>query len=165
MKTIHSFKKIAAVSISTSILFASCASKTMIQSNPSNAKLYINDEYAGTTPFSYKDTKILGSTNDVRLEKEGYETFYSSFTRNEKADVGAIIGGVFVLVPFLWTMKYKDSRTYELLPVGGTPEKKEALTNASDSKAKRLRDLKQLLDEEVITKAEFEKEKEKILNE
>lgn len=165
MKSIHSFKKITAVTISTSILFASCASKTMIQSNPSNAKLYINNEFVGNTPFDYKDSKIVGSTNDVKLEKEGYETFYSSFSRSEKADVGAIIGGVFLLFPFLWTMKYKDSRTYELLPVNGSSQKNEPLTSVNDSKAKRLRDLKQLLDEEVITKAEFEKEKEKILNE
>ena len=85
-------------------LFTSCASRTLIQSNPIGAKVYIQGEYAGTTPYSYKDTKIVGSTTDLKIEKEGYEPFSTSFSRNEKADVGAIIAGVFVLVPFLWTM-------------------------------------------------------------
>lgn len=100
------------------ILFASCSSTTLIQSSPSGAKVYLNGEYAGVTPYSHTDTKIVGSSTQVRLEKEGYETLNSAFSRNEDADVGAIIGGIFFLFPFLWTMKYKPVRTYELVPSG-----------------------------------------------
>jgi len=45
---------------------------------------------------------------------EGYEDFLGSFSRDEEVDVGAIIGGIFFLFPFLWTMKYKPFHTYEL---------------------------------------------------
>jgi hypothetical protein len=38
----------------------------------------------------------------------------SALSRNERADVGAIIGGIFLLFPFLWTMKYNPVHTYEL---------------------------------------------------
>ena len=100
------------------ILFASCSSTTLIQSVPNGAKVYLNGEYAGVTPYSHTDTKIVGSTTMVRLEKEGYETMNTAFSRNEDADVGAIIGGIFFLFPFLWTMKYKPTRTYELIPLG-----------------------------------------------
>jgi len=99
-----------------SVLLTSCASTTMILSIPDGAKLYLNEEIAGTTPYTHSDTKIVGSTTRVRLEKEGYETFYTSFSRDEEVDVGAIIGGIFVLVPFLWIMKYKPIHTYELKP-------------------------------------------------
>lgn len=78
----------------------------------------MNGEYKGVTPYHYSDTKIVGSTNQVRLEKEGYETFNASFSRDEKADVGAIIGGIFFLFPFLWTMKYNPTHIYELRPNG-----------------------------------------------
>ena len=100
------------------ILFASCSSSTLIQSSPSGAKVYLNGEYAGVTPYTHTDTKIVGSSTQVRLEKEGYETLNTAFSRNEDADVGAIIGGIFFLFPFLWTMKYKPVRTYELVPSG-----------------------------------------------
>ena len=78
-----------------SILFTSCVSTTMIQSNPSGAKIYLNGELVGTTPYTYKDTKIVGSTTTATLEKEGHEPLNTSFSRNEETDVGAIIGGIF----------------------------------------------------------------------
>jgi hypothetical protein len=37
-------------------------------------------------------------------------------SRNEEFDVLACIGGVFVLVPFLWIMKYKPVHQFELQP-------------------------------------------------
>ncbi len=89
----------------------------MIQSEPNGAKVYLNGGTVGKTPYTMRDTKIIGSCTAVRIEKDGYETFNTAICRNEKADVGAIICGFFVLVPFLWTMKYKPTHSYELTPV------------------------------------------------
>ncbi len=160
--------KATSLILAGSILLASCSSTTLIQSNPTGAKVYVNDEPVGTTPYKYSDTKILGSKTDVRLEKEGYETYYASFYRNEEVDVSAIIGGLFVWVPFLWTMQYKPTHTYELTPTSELDTVKDKVLTQSfeiKSKANRLRELKKLLDEKVITQEEFEKEKAKILEE
>ena len=151
-----------------SVFLTSCASTTIIQSNPSGAKVYLNGEPVGTTPYIHRDTKIVSSTTTVKLEKDGYDPLNTSFSRDEEVDVGAIIGGIFVLVPFLWTMKYKPTHTYELTPSSGTEQQKIKITpqqNQSKSKADRLRELKQLLDEKIITQEEYEKEKKKILEE
>ena len=150
------------------VLLTSCSSTTMIQSNPSGARVYLNGESVGTTPYTHQDTKIVGSTTTVRLEKEGYEPLYTFFSRDEEVDVGAIIGGLFVLFPFLWTMKYKPTHTYELTPSSGNDQQTIKTTPQKDqdkTKADRLRELKQLLDEKVITQEEFDKEKTKILKE
>ncbi len=152
--------KITSIILAGATLFTSCASKTLIQSNPVGAKVYIQGEYAGTTPYSYKDTKIVGSTTDLKIEKEGYESFITSFSRNEKADVGAIIGGIFVLVPFLWTMKYKEQHTYELIPLGSGAKKESTDTSLSA----KLQELKKMYDDKLITKEEYEKQREKVLN-
>lgn len=109
--------KSSALLMAVVVLFASCSSSTLIQSEPSGAKLYMNGEYMGVTPFSYSDTKIVGSSTEIRLEKEGYEPLYTMMSRDETVDVGAIIGGVFFLFPFLWTMKYKPTHNYELIPL------------------------------------------------
>jgi hypothetical protein len=98
------------------ILFSGCSSTTQIVTIPPGAKLYINGEYYGETPYTYTDTKIVGSTNLVNIKKEGYKDFNNAFSRDEEVDIGALIGGVFVLIPFLWIMKYKPVRTYELEP-------------------------------------------------
>ncbi|MGM0667471.1 MAG: PEGA domain-containing protein [Bacteroidota bacterium] len=113
MKLSFSVKAIALL-LAISVLFASCASTTIIQSDPPGAKLYLNGEPVGETPYTHTDTRIIGSTNTVMLTKEGYEDFMASFSRDEEVDIGAVIGGIFFLFPFLWTMKYKPFHTYEL---------------------------------------------------
>ena len=161
MKITKKGTKSIAIFLSIIILFSSCASTTIINSSPNGAKLYLNDEYVGETSYIHKDTKIVGSTTSVRLEKDGYETYKGSFSRNEKVDGGAIIGGIFLLFPFLWTMKYKPSRTYELKKI----DNKEGNSQNKNSKSDRLRELKKLFDEGIINQEEFEKEKKKILEE
>jgi hypothetical protein len=99
------------------ILFSSCASTTLMQSIPTGAKLYMDGEPVGTTPYAHTDTKIVGSTTPFRMVLDGYQDYNGMLKRNEEANVGAIIGGVFLLFPFLWTMDYKPSHTYELIPV------------------------------------------------
>ncbi len=159
--------KTVSLFLAGTILLSSCASTTMIQSIPSGAKVYLNGEPVGKTPYSHTDTKIVGSTTTVKLEKEGYEPLNTSFSRNEEADVGAIIGGIFVLIPFFWTMKYKPTHTYELSPILDNNQTTISKENQQNTKSKvdRLRELKQLLDEKIITQEEYEKEKKKILEE
>ncbi|GBU07169.1 hypothetical protein AwDysgo_05000 [Bacteroidales bacterium] len=141
----------------------------MIQTSPREARLFIDGEPVGTTPYHYSSTKIIGSQTKIRLEKEGYETLNTSFARDEEADVGAIIGGVFFLVPFLWTMKYKSTHNYELLRTSS----KSSLKNSSEkelvptgqTKIERLREMNSALEEGIISKSEYEKERKKILDE
>lgn len=158
-----------AAALAGAVLLSSCASSTTIQSNPTGAKVYLNGEPVGVTPYTHTDTKIVGSTTQVRLEKDGYETLYTAFSRNEEADVGAIIGGVFLLVPFLWTMKYKPQRMFELKPSFGFHDAPLRLTAPPEvttkAKADRLRELKKLFDEKLINETEYEREKQKILDE
>ena len=115
-KKLLGISKVLAVFLAFSIFLTSCASSTRIVSEPPGAKVYLDGEYVGQTPYTMRDTKIVGSCTDVTLKKEGYKEFYTSICRNEKADVGAIIGGLLFLVPFLWTMKYKPVHRYELIP-------------------------------------------------
>ena len=108
---------------STAVLCATallaCSSETVIRSNPPGAKVFIDGSYVGTTPYTMSDTKIVGSTTSVTLQYPGYQPFTASIHRSEEFDVVACIGGVFLLVPFLWIMGYKPDHTFELQPGGG----------------------------------------------
>ncbi|ARK12245.1 PEGA domain-containing protein [Fibrivirga algicola] len=163
-------------------LLSSCSSSTLISSQPAGAKLFVNGQYKGTTPYEYSDTKIVGSTTDLRLEKDGFEPLQVPLVRNERADAGAIVGGVFLLFPFLWTMKYDPDHTYQLrplpdtgrsiptspastaVPLYGVPNATAPQTVSSSSKADRLREIKKLYDEKILTEKEYEAEKKKILD-
>jgi hypothetical protein len=90
-----------------------CGSTTVIRSTDSNVRIYVDGEYKGKGQVTHSDTKIIGSTTSVRFAKDGCEDQNFTFTRSEEFDVGACIGGAFVLVPFLWVQKYKPERTYE----------------------------------------------------
>lgn len=151
--------------LACSVLFTGCYSTTMIESVPSNAKVFIDGEYVGETPYSHTDSKIVGSSMIVKIEKEGFQPKVSTITKDEEPDVGAIIGGVFFMVPFLWTMQYKPTHTYELKSLSGiAPESQPLSTPLVKSKVDKLRELKTLLDDKIITAEEFEKEKAKILS-
>ncbi len=100
---------------------ASCASSTVIGANVPGAKVYIDGEMVGTAPYTMTDTKIVGSATQIRIEAPGYQPFQAIINRSEEFSILACIGGVFLLVPFLWIMDYKPTHNYELTPAGGQP--------------------------------------------
>lgn len=166
--------KIISVFISLLILFTSCVSTTWIRSEPTGAKVFINDEYVGDTPYSYSDKKIIDSRTTIKLEKENFKVLRAEFFRDEEMDVGPVIAGCFLLVPFLWTYKYFPSHNYILEPLSQAEEKVSKKENIKEEKeinsviykdkTQQLLDLKKLLDAGVLTQEEFDKEKKKILD-
>jgi hypothetical protein len=116
----HSRASQRLVAASTLLLFTvGCASTTVIRSEPSGATVYIDGSKVGKTPYTYSDTKTVGSSTRIRLKKEGFEDFETVISRNEEFQVGPCIGGVFFLVPFLWVMGYQPDHNYELSPLSG----------------------------------------------
>ena len=154
------------VFLALALLSAGCASTTMIQSNPGNAKVYLDGTLVGETPYRHTDARIVGSSMTIRLEKDGYDPLVSTITKDEVINMEAVVGGLFVVVPLLWCMEYQPEHMYELKPSTVEEEAKPAIQNihrSSWSKADKLRELKQLLDEKILTPDEFEKEKVKVL--
>lgn len=105
------FNLLVTVVLSGSIV--ACSSTTMIRSTDADAKIFVDGEYKGKGTVTHSDTKMVGATTSVRLEKAGCEPKHFTFSRNEEFDAGACAGGVLVLVPFLWIQKYKAERVYE----------------------------------------------------
>lgn len=113
--------RVAAVVTLFTFALAACSSSTVIQTNVPGARVYLDGAYVGTTPYVMSDTKIVGSTTQVRIEAPGYQPVNAIITRSEDFSVGACIGGVLVLVPFLWIMGYNPSHTYLMEPATGAP--------------------------------------------
>ncbi len=96
-------------------LIGGCASKTVIRSRPEGAIAYLDNIRLGPTPQNYSDTAILGSTKQLRLEKEGYLPL-NTVIRKYQFAIGPCIGGIFVLVPFLWVEGYPGAYEFTLEP-------------------------------------------------
>lgn len=145
-------------------MFSSCESITMIQSAPEGAKVYMDGQMVGTTPHLHKDEKIIFSKTSFRLEKEGYEPYRFILNRNEEPEVGAIVGGFFTGgITWLWSLGYTPERTFELVPSG--PAQPGKYPDPLKGMADKLRLLKELYDEGILTQEEYEQRKKKILEE
>lgn len=95
-------------------LLSSCASTTVLRSSPPDAKVYLDGSLVGRTPFTLTDQKITGAVTQVKLVREGCGEFSGVLTKSEEVNVGAVVGGLFFLVPFLWTMGYKTDHMFEI---------------------------------------------------
>jgi len=111
------FVKTTAIVLSAILLLSGCASSTLISSNPNGAKLYLDGMNVGTTPYKLTDFKITGAETSILMVMDGYEDFNGLLKKNEKANVGAIVAGCFLLFPFFWATGYDAMHTYELRPV------------------------------------------------
>ncbi len=149
------------------VLFAGCASSTMIKSVPSGADVLINGDKVGITPYLYTDTRVSFSPINVEIVKEGYETLYVTIRRDEEFNVGTFIGGCFIPPLWLWTLDYKPTRSYTLQPMLNvlSEDSVQEIKFNGTTKLEKLRELKQMLDEKLITEKEYEKLKAKILEE
>ncbi|MDA3818529.1 MAG: PEGA domain-containing protein [Prolixibacteraceae bacterium] len=124
--------KLLSIFFALLIAVTSCSSTTYIESTPTGADLYLDGESVGQTPYAMTDTKPMFSCTTLRMEKEGYQTLYNSICRDEEADVGAIIGGFFFWVPFIWSMKYKPHHHYKLRQLDDAKPKKQDNKNKYD---------------------------------
>ena len=105
-------KRLTAIMMVFFFLFG-CASATVIKSNPPGAKLLLDGQYKGDTPYTYSDRATAGTMRTVTLRKEGYKDFTGSIKR-EKFSVPAFIGGLFFIIPFIWITEYPSEYTFEM---------------------------------------------------
>ena len=92
-----------------------CSSSTSIRVDDPDARIYVNDEYVGTGRAHYSDRKPAFTIQEVTLRKDGCESQNYRFRRNERPDIGAIIGAYYLAVPLFWAAQYKDRHTYEFV--------------------------------------------------
>ena len=90
-----------------------CASATVIKSNPPGAKLYLDGQFKGETPYTYSDRAAAGTMRTVTLKKEEYKDFTGNIKR-EQLSVPALIGGILFLIPLIWVLEYPSQYTFEM---------------------------------------------------
>jgi hypothetical protein len=123
----------ALVSVVCAFSLVACSSTTVIRTTDPETKIYLDGEYRGTGSVVESNTRLVGSTTMVKLQKPGCAAKNVHFSRNEEVDVGALIGGIFLLVPFLWIMKYKPEHVYEYRCISaGAPTSDETVPYATE---------------------------------
>lgn len=106
--------------ISGALAMSGCASTILLRTDPTGADIYVDGIYHGPSPVPYTDTEIVGATHQIEARLPGYETLYATFRRNGNANIGAIIGGLCLWIPFLWVLDYPTTAIYRLRPIDGS---------------------------------------------
>jgi len=92
-----------------------------ISTEPEGAKVYIDKEYKGDTPYVYKDQRPFWTELNVKLVKDNYEDFDIIIKKSDgELNYGAGCGGLFCIgiagLPFsLWLFNYPEEKKYELI--------------------------------------------------
>ena len=105
-------RKLIALAMAFFFLFGH-ASSTLIKSNPPGAKLYLDRQVLGETPYTYSDRAAARTMRTVTLKKEGYKDFNGTIKRGQLS-VGALIGGIFLLIPLIWILEYPPQYNFEM---------------------------------------------------
>ena len=105
-------KKFIALSL-IFFFFFGCGSSTVIKSNPTGAKLYLDGQLKGETPYTYSDSAAAGTLRTVTLKKEEYKDFTGTIKR-EQLSVPALIGGIIFIIPLIWVLGYPSQYIFEM---------------------------------------------------
>lgn len=82
-----------------------CASQTTITSTPPNAKLTIDGQPVGTTPYQYVESSTwLWSKHQVQANKQGYQPGYRMISAS--ISPAHLILGLFCCFPFIAVGQY-----------------------------------------------------------
>ena len=76
------------------IALSACSSSTLIETIPPGAKVFMNGEYVGDTPYQHSDKKIVLSKTIMELEKPGFQPRRVILSKDEEPNIGAILGGI-----------------------------------------------------------------------
>ena len=102
-------RQITSLFLAFLLLFTSCASTTTIGVIPRSveAEIYADGKYIGDAPAVLKDSKISGAGTMIAIEAEGYEDYKAYIEKSDHINMGALVGGIFLVVPYIWIMGYE----------------------------------------------------------
>jgi hypothetical protein len=156
-----------------SVLFLfGCASTTYIKTIPSGAKVMDANSIKGLTPYMHWD-RAMGGSRTFTLKKEGYKDKTITITKTDFNPMRLIAPPV---LAWPWVYDYPDEYIFELDESGQTiPKTVQSIPTSSNLETQpkiadpsgymqKLRELKKLKDEQLITDKEYEQKRKAIVD-
>ena len=107
-------QKLLAILLACAVVFAGCASTTVIQSEPTGAQLRIDGQPVGATPVTFTEQAVwLWTKHQVTLEAPGYNPYHGMM--NAQVSPLYLILGLLCLLPFLLVGEFRPTYYYVLI--------------------------------------------------
>ena len=119
--------------LASAILISGCVSTTLFRTTPEGSDVYVKGQRIGKTPYYYSDSKAAFSSTPVTFKKKGYTDLNIILKKDEGVNIGAFIGGLFMIFPFIWITKYDEKHTYELKRESATSNFDPVISNLNDT--------------------------------
>ena len=140
---------------------AGCAESTLIRSYPPGAKLYVNEQYEGVTPFLLivPQSQFADHAFRVRLERDGYAPVDQTLLT--RTCPGRVVGGIFSLgISFIFKRPtcFDSHQDVTMVPLPGQP-----IAAHQPTIDERLHRIERMRDQGTITNEEYEHYRAEIL--
>ena len=150
---------IAVILVCLSLLLSGCAEHAYIQSNPSAAKVFINEQFIGLTPVDYSVARGAVQKNyTYRIEKEGFRP--ESGVLRGKVAPGRIVAAVFT---FCITCAFRGFQYFPELDVALIREGTTAAGEPKGTITDRLQRLDEAHDKGQLSEREYRRMRSEIL--
>jgi hypothetical protein len=139
-------------------LLCGCAESVSIRSGPSGAKVFVDNQPAGTTPMHYElPRSALDEPHTVMVEKDGYQP--ASATMKTRLAKGRVTGAFFTLgiLALFRSMYYVEPVFFALEPVAPPQHDRDRALGEA------LRNLNELHQRGVISDEELQRRTRELL--
>jgi hypothetical protein len=173
------------VVVSAALVLAGCCSiihgtsqEIGVSSSPTGARVLVNGSQMGTTPATL-NLKRNGS-HRIRLELDGYQPYEMTLTKSVSGwvwgnivfggliglAVDAIDGAIYKLSPEQVSAQLLEGKgdTLQVRMIEGKPEKAEKIGQMEKTPAEKLKELKELKDQGILTDEEYEAKRQALVD-
>jgi hypothetical protein len=158
------------------LLLLGCASTTYIKTFPSGANVYEGDALMGVTPYMHWDREATGPENAGKtftLRKQGYADKKITIQKDVLNIPRLFFPAPIFSLP--WAYDYKEEYSFELEPIGQrrapfphkiSNQRSGAVVDDQpySESSRKLRELKKLNDEGLLTNEEYEMKRAEIID-
>jgi hypothetical protein len=113
-------RRILCAAIVAAISATGCVQNTIFNTDPDGAEMWINGQYMGTTPVSFRSRSGLPDSFTLKISKDGYETIQAMPVDKVLRADATLLLLVLAIVPYFFTARLEDQYTFKLKALPGT---------------------------------------------
>lgn len=132
-------QRLVCASLAVLVLATGCLHNAVITTEPEGAEVWVQGQFLGASPVTYRSRSGIPDTVTVKVEMPGYEPIKAAqIDKVYRADLSLLLllAGI---VPYFFTARFEDNYIFKLKPLPGTvpPEKKDTTAPAKPAEPAR----------------------------